>query len=117
MIAAATARACPAASGSSAPQTAVRRCSCSPSPTANSQPMPGLIPWPAPSSSSAAQGHVVIVLTSVGIAEGVRRLVTAIEANLVRAQAVLELDEEARVEPHAAVGSEVHACHPSLDPV
>ena len=35
------------------------RCSCSPSATANSQPMPGLSPWTAPSSASAAHGHAV----------------------------------------------------------
>ena len=52
-----TESACPTAIGGRAFQTAERRCSCSPNATAKSQPIPGFMPWKAPSPSSASHGH------------------------------------------------------------
>ena len=45
--------ACPAAIAGSAWSTSARDRSCRPRATANSQPMPGLRPWKAPSATSA----------------------------------------------------------------
>src|SRR5437660_6520556 len=49
--------------GRRAPNTALRRCSWRPRPTANSQPMPGLTPWYTPSRARAAHGQTAAQLT------------------------------------------------------
>ena len=53
----ATDAAWPSAMGGNALNTARRLRSWSPSATANSQPMAGLMPWYAPSAASVIQGH------------------------------------------------------------
>src|SRR5829696_966461 len=117
------AAACPAASGSSARHTARRSRRCIPKATANSHPIPGLIPCRAPSSSSAAQGHTSC--TTFGAswdtgmtspeAERVGRRVTALQAHLVWQDPAVKLDEELRVERDAAVLADVELCHPAVD--
>src|SRR4051812_28066174 len=96
-----------------------------PSATANNHPIPGLIPCTAPSSSSAAQGHTpcatlgAIWWTCIASpeAERVGRRVAALQTYLVRTEAVLELEQEVRIERDAALRSDVELRHPAVDAV
>src|SRR5688572_1565092 len=106
----ATASAWPAPSGTSARSTAARRRSCIPSATANSHPIPGLIPWKAPSAIRVSTAR------SSSKAIGVGARVAAFQVHLVRTHAV-ELHEPGGIERDAAVGAGVDLGQPALDPV
>src|SRR5690242_18464794 len=115
MMAAPTASACPTPSGNNADSTAPRRRSCKPSATANSHPIPGLIPWKAPSPSSAAHELVISPIESVSRKTvRVRRRVAALEMHLVRAK-LIDLEKELVVQPHSAVIG-IDFGHPALNP-
>src|SRR6476469_10654074 len=94
-MAAAIASRCPSVSGMSAHHTAVRRFSCIPSATANSQPIPGLRPWNAP--NPAKVNHEVNVVSigrgSLCVAVGVGGRVAALQLGLVWPHPV-EMGEE-----------------------
>src|SRR5215470_1375652 len=90
------------------------RC-CIPNATANSHPIPGLIPWYAPRTSIAFHSMSTSLFCS-GVAVRIGRCVTALEANLVRAHAI-GLEEERRIQFHSASGSHIHLDHPAADAV
>src|ERR671910_2527687 len=72
--------------------------------------------WYAPSSAMVTRGRVS-TLTPVGEAVRVRRRVTALEADLVRALPLGELDEQVRVEGEGAVRAGVKLHEPAPDAV
>src|SRR5215475_13751240 len=112
--------------GASERSTTRRLCRCSPSATANSQPMAGLTPWNMPSPASASHGHSAVMAeahaggasATIGrcsrIAIGVRRAVAPLQSYLMRQMALRPLDEERRVECEAAFRLGVKLDHPAL---
>src|SRR5678810_1402194 len=113
----ATASACPTPSGNSARITAPRRRSCMPSATANSQAIPGLMPWNAPSATSIAHDVVSSLVICVSReAVGIGAGVAALQVNLVRPHP-LELHEASGRELDAAVGSHVYFGQPAVEAV
>src|SRR5262245_34241025 len=114
----ATASAWPAPSGTSARSTAPRRRSCMPSATANSQPIPGLMPWKAPSASSITHDVVVISVITHLSRETVRigAGVAPLEMDLVRTHPV-ERHESCAIQLEAAVGTHISLREPAFDPV
>src|SRR5687767_1840313 len=110
----------PAAKGSIARQTAVRRRSCIPSATANSQPIPGLMPWKAPSATSAIQDQSIVIVSVISVASrvavGVRGGIAALQAYLVRPH-LSDFREKAAVYHQPTVLGGVELRYPPANPI
>src|SRR5215213_7684039 len=75
--------------GPKARSTVARRCSCRPSATAKSQPIPGLRPWKAPSRIRVSHGVALVILLTPVVRRPTGRWATARVLELFALVAVL----------------------------